>query len=97
MSHLQELKTNKEIFLKFMHGKYPLVEKSNIFLRDLQYAIHNYFGLKSIQLSYTEAENLALALATEMESMGELLKLNKNTWKVNFSTDYSVSISDDTE
>lgn len=95
MEHLEELKNNKEIFFTFMKSKYPVIEKSNLFLRDLQYAIHNYFGLKGIKLGYSESENLAVSFASSLESFGELQKLNKNVWKVNFSTDSPVIENDE--
>ena len=55
MNHLDELKTNKDIFLKFMSERYEIYTHSNIFLRDIQFAIKFYFERKNIFLKYPQA------------------------------------------
>jgi len=97
MNELEVLKTGKNIFFNFMKRKYPVIQKSNIFLRDLQFAIDSYFNLKSIKLSYSDAEKIALDFASELENNGEILKLGENVWKVNFPTEDSVINEDDKE
>lgn len=87
MDYLDILKNNKDIFFNFMEAKYPLYKDSNIFLRDLLYAIKNFFEKKNSELSYSTAENLALAFAAYLEANGEFTKLRFDTWRVNFSTE----------
>jgi hypothetical protein len=84
MNYLDELKSNKEIFFKFMKEKFPIFFNSNIFLRDLLYAIRSYFERKEKSLSYSQAEKLALEFAEYLEKENEIKKVGKNTWKVNF-------------
>lgn len=90
MKKLEELKTNKMIFFNFMKEKYPVISKSNIFLRDIQYAIISYFEKKDIKVKYSEAESLALEFTNYLESEGQLIRIDKNTWKVNFLTETPV-------
>ncbi len=80
-----ELVSNKTKFFKFMKERYPIFFNSNLFLRDIQYAIRTYFERKDIFISYTEAEELMKKFTSLLESEGELVRLNYNSWKVNFS------------
>jgi hypothetical protein len=90
MDHLKELKNNKEIFFNFMKEKYPVINNSNIFLRDLLYAVKNYFEKKEKLLSYSQSEKLALEFAQFLEESNELKKVGNNSWKVNFLTQKDV-------
>lgn len=91
MERLTELQNNKTIFFNFMKEKYPLYAKSNLFLRDLQYAIMSYFLKKDIKVKYGPAEKIALAFADSLEKQNDLTKLNEYTWKVNFSLETDVT------
>lgn len=84
MIHLEELKNNQEIFFNFMKEKYPIFYNSNIFERDLQYAIKQYFEKKDIFITYPHAEKLMKEFSSYLEQNGDLLRLNFNSWKVNF-------------
>lgn len=84
MDFMKELINNKEIFFNFMKEKYPIHHNSNIFLRDLLYAIKNYFEKKNLHLNYTQCEKLALEFANYLLQSNDFKKINDNTWKVNF-------------
>lgn len=90
MDILTELQNNKTIFFSFMREKYPVFTNSNLFLRDLQYAIINYFGKKDIKVKYGPAEKIALQFAENLEKQNDLTRINNNTWKVNFSPETGV-------
>ena len=90
MDRFNQLMTEKEIFLKYMKEKYKMFYNSNIFLRDIQYAIKSFFEKKDIKITYAEAESLMKELTKDMEASGEIIKLSNNTWKVNFSLDEPV-------
>ncbi|MGE5352058.1 MAG: hypothetical protein ACM3P0_08240 [Acidobacteriota bacterium] len=79
------LKTNQEQFFSFMKEKYPFFNKSNVFLRDLQYGVKNFFERKSVKLSYKDVEETASQLIQMLEKDGILLKLNENAWKLNYA------------
>lgn len=84
MNYLEELKSNQEIFFNFMKEKYSIHYNSNIFARDLQYAIKQYFEKKDIKIKYPQAEELMHQFSTYLEEKGDLLKLTMNSWRVNF-------------
>ena len=84
MDNLSLLNKEREIFFKYMHAKYPVYYNSNIFLRDLQYAVRRFFETKSKNLSYTQAEKIALEFAKILEDEGDLFRLDANSWRVNF-------------
>lgn len=84
MNYLDELKNNQEIFFNFMKEKYHIFYNSNIFARDLQYAIKQYFEKKDIKITYPKAEELMKKFSKYLEEKGDLLKLNHNSWRVNF-------------
>ncbi len=84
MNYLQHLKENERIFFNFMKRNYPLYEQSNLFLRDMQYAIMSYFELKEKPLKYEMAEEIAKEFIKSLVKKNKLLELNNKTWKVNF-------------
>jgi|GEM_PF-684801 len=90
MDYLNELINNQKIFFKFMKEKYPLFTNSNIFLRDIQYAIRSYFEKKNIKLGYTESEKLTLKFIDTLVKENKLKKISSNAWKVNFLLDNNV-------
>ncbi|HET56184.1 MAG TPA: hypothetical protein ENN33_13345 [Ignavibacteria bacterium] len=84
MNYLDELKNNQEIFFNFMKEKYHIFYNSNIFARDLQYAIKQYFEKKDIKITYPIAEELMIEFSGFLVSKGDLTEISKNVWKVNF-------------
>ncbi|MFA5804121.1 MAG: hypothetical protein WC879_05720 [Melioribacteraceae bacterium] len=85
MDLLNDLISNKTIFFNFMKVKYRLYLNSNIFFRDIQYAIKSYFEKKDIPIKYSQAEKVAYDFINKLEDTGELTKMSNNAWKVNFS------------
>lgn len=84
MNYLEHLINNKKIFFNFMKEDYPLFKYSNIFFRDLQYAISTYFKMKEKPVSYAEASLIATDFINYMVNKGELLQIDNKSWKVNF-------------
>ncbi len=85
MDYLSYLISNKIIFLKFMKEKYQVHLHSNIFFRDMLYAIKSFFEKKEHRIKYALAEKLALSFIAHLEKENELKKVSNNSWKVNFS------------
>ncbi len=85
MNRFEELKNNQDIFFNYMKEKYHIYLNSNIFFRDIQYAINSYFEKKDVTLKSREAENLASEFTKYLEAKGDLTKLNYNSFRVNFS------------
>jgi hypothetical protein len=84
MNYLDELKNNQEIFFNFMKEKYHIYYNSNIFARDIQYAIKQYFGKKDIEITYPQAEKLMQEFSKYLEEKNDLARLTGNSWRVNF-------------
>lgn len=84
MNHLDHLKKNKNVFFNFMHENYTIFQYSNMFLRDMQYAINSYFELKESPVTYSKAEELAVDFIDYLVSNGELTQIDKKSWKINF-------------
>ena len=84
MNKLETLLNEKQLFFDFMKEKYPIFNNSNIFLRDIQYAILSFFDKRDIKISYSEAEKMTYQFSDFLEKTDELTRLNHNTWKVNF-------------
>ena len=83
-NHHQVLSDDKEIFLKYMKEKYPIFYNSNIFFRDIQFAITSFFDLKEKPIDYGRAEQLTHNFIKQLEETNELQKVNNNAWRVNF-------------
>ena len=95
MEYINDLTANKSIFFKFMKEKYRLYSNSNIFFRDIQYAIKSYFEKKDIRIKYSQAEKVAYDFIHKLEDTGELKKMSTNAWKVNFSLENTVIQKDE--
>ncbi|MBL1211987.1 MAG: hypothetical protein HND52_01405 [Ignavibacteriae bacterium] len=80
----QILYDEKELFLKFMNEKYPIFFNSNIFFRDIQFALTSYFAYKEKPITYKMAEQLAQDLIEQLENNNELTKISNNSWRVDF-------------
>jgi hypothetical protein len=91
MEYLKELTVNRTIFFSFMKEKYRVFNNSNIFFRDIQYAIKSYFEKKNKRMKYSEAEKIANEFIAQMENDKQLIKISNNAWKVNFSFEKNVT------
>ncbi len=80
MNLTEMLLKEKETFFNFMKEKYPVHYKSNLFLRDVEYAILIYFEKKKIKVNYTQVTEAARGLIEAMLAKGELKKINKNAF-----------------
>jgi hypothetical protein len=85
MNYQQHLLDNKEAFFKFMKETYHIFQFSNIFLRDIQYALISYFKLKGFIIKYANAEQIAIDFANELTRTNELIIINDKSWKIMFS------------
>ena len=90
MNYSKDLFVNRTMFFNFMKEKYRLFYNSNIFFRDIQYAVKNYYLKKDVKIKLMEAELIAQEFVKELEKSGELNRVSQNSWKVNFSPGKSV-------
>jgi hypothetical protein len=73
-----------------MKEKYNIYYNSNIFLRDIQYAIQSYFLKKDKRIKQSVVEKTSLEFINKLEQDGDLKKMSHNAWKVNFFDEKSV-------
>ena len=83
MNHLNHLNDNKKIFFNFMNENYTIFEFSNLFFRDLQYAIMSYFDMKETPIKYNDAEKVAADFIESLVSEGDLTKIDHKSWRIN--------------
>lgn len=84
MKHLEHLIENKKVFFNYMNENYKIFQYSNLFFRDLQYAIMSYFEMKEKPVKYAKAEKLTQEFIDDMLSKNELTKIDHKSWKINF-------------
>jgi len=84
MNHLEHLLENKKVFFNFMQQDYPIIQHSNVFFRDMQYAISSYFEMKEFPVKYAQADTIATDFINKLIVSGELTAIDNKSWKVNF-------------
>ncbi|MDX1701269.1 MAG: hypothetical protein R3250_11660 [Melioribacteraceae bacterium] len=84
MDRLEHLVENKKVFFDFMNENYTIFKYSNLFFRDLQYALISYFEMKEHPVKYAEAEKLAQEFIDELVSSKDLDQIDYKSWRINF-------------
>ncbi len=92
-----DLKNNEEIFLKFLNEQYPVIYRSNVFLRDIQYAIKHYYEMKDVKLSYDDVEKLSRMFIDSLVEEKKLLPVDYKTWVVNFNLNKAETVEETQE
>jgi len=80
---------NQIEFLHFMRKRSPLYHLSNVFFRDLHFAVIEFLKTKSVRVGQTEAEQVAREVALHFEKKNMFKKLDAQTWMLNYA-DYSL-------
>lgn len=93
---LDFIRENSNLFLDYLRERYPVHSNSNIFLRDIQYGVKNFFEKRDIKLKQKEIDLVSHEIITVFESTGLFYKLSHNTWRVNFPDKNNVEINDST-
>ena len=83
---------NQVEFLNFMKGRAQLIHLSNLFFRDLHFAVMEFLKKKNVKVGQTEAEVVAREVAVHFEKRNIFKKLNMQTWMLNY-TDYALKKS----
>ena len=84
MNYLEHLISNKKVFFNFMNENYTIFQHSNLFYRDLQYAIMAYFEMKDKPIKYADAELFAKGFISNLVDNNELLEIDHKSWRINF-------------
>lgn len=82
MDHLKVLIDNKTTFFGYMRERYPLFTHSNIFFRDIEYAIKYFFENRDIKLKYKQIEKITADFIKHLEDNKDMRKLSGNSWQV---------------
>jgi hypothetical protein len=79
---VEQLTQNLEGFLDFMKDRgYPLYHRSNIFLRDFQYAVRDYIrSTTKKDIGTRKSDAYAKAVIDYMETKGLMKKFANNAW-----------------
>jgi hypothetical protein len=75
------LKHSKE-FLTYLRTKVPVYHLSNIFFRDVHYAVIDFLRAEGMKVYYTSAESLTRALIDKFEKEKLLGRIDYQTWVV---------------
>lgn len=83
---------NQVEFLNFMRTRAQLIHLSNLFFRDLHFAVMEFLRKKNVSVGQTEAELVAREVAVHFEKRNIFKKLNMQTWMLNYA-DYAIKKS----
>jgi len=75
LNHSREL-------LGFLKTRVPVYHLSNIFFRDVHYAVIDFLGAQDMKVRHTPAESLARVVLEKLEKEKILVKLDHQTWMV---------------
>ncbi|MCP5061033.1 MAG: hypothetical protein GY936_01025 [Ignavibacteriae bacterium] len=84
MDYLNHLENNKKVFFNYMNENYTIFQHSNIFFRDIQFALISYFEIKEKPIKYGAAGKLATEFINNLVLSNELSPIDHKSWKVNF-------------
>ncbi|NUN68753.1 MAG: hypothetical protein HUU02_03480 [Bacteroidetes bacterium] len=80
---------NQVEFLNFWRTRAQLIHLSNVFFRDLHFAVMEFLKKKKVRVGMTEAETVAREVALHFEKRNIFKKLNMQTWMLNYA-DYAI-------
>ncbi|MCL5267372.1 MAG: hypothetical protein M1469_04620 [Bacteroidetes bacterium] len=85
MKEIEFALSNKKSFLEYFHSKFPSFHLSNVFYRDLRYALKYYLNSNKFSPSDAELEAVLRALIKEMVTDGILKPVSDGVWTLNYS------------
>ena len=85
MKAQEYLLTHSTEFLGFLKTRVPVYHLSNIFFRDVHYAVIDFLGAQGMTVRHTPAESLARLVLEKLEKEKMLVKLDHQTWMVKHS------------
>ena len=75
--------THSADFLPFLKARVPVFHLSNVFFRDIHFAVIALAADHRMRIGYTEAEDITRHLIERLEKEKVLLPIDKQTWAVN--------------
>jgi len=97
MNYLNHLENNKKVFFNYMNENYTIFQHSNIFFRDIQYALISYFEIKENPIKYGAADKLANEFINKLVTTEELSPIDHKSWKINFEVGIKKEVAEETQ
>lgn len=69
-------------FLSYLRTRVPVFHLSNVFFRDIHYAVIALASEHGMRVGYTEAEDIARQLIARLEKEKVLVPIDRQTWSV---------------
>ena len=84
MKYQQHVTDQWREILSSLKSRFPVYHLSNIFLRDIQYGIQEYFAQRGARVTYAQAENLTRAFVDRLEREKIFIPIDAQTWVVHY-------------
>ncbi len=84
MKEIDFVLNHKSQFLGYFRSKFPVFHNSNIFYRDLRYAVKYFLKSGGFKVSDMELEGVLNALVKVMVSDGILRIVSQGVWSLNY-------------
>ena len=82
MKALDHILSHSGEFLQFLRGRVPVFHLSNVFFRDIHYAVMAFAALRGLTLDYTRAEDVTQQLIEKLVREKVLIPIDRQTWTV---------------
>lgn len=84
MKEIDFVVQHKAQFLGYFRSKFPIFHNSNVFYRDLRYALKYFLISGGFRLSDAELEDVLAALIKVLVSDGTLKSISSGVWCLNY-------------
>ncbi|HPO56173.1 MAG TPA: hypothetical protein PKY46_09230 [Ignavibacteriaceae bacterium] len=85
-NHVNNIVNDKTVFWEYYKARYPAFNNSNIFKRDLQYAVKRYLEFKGIKAALSESDQIAEQVLSRFIKEGILKPLDNNTFRLSLES-----------
>ncbi len=80
MKPAERILNNQSEFLKFVKSRFALYHNSNVFFRDLHYAVLAYLGERGVHLRYSGGEAVTRDVIAGLVQRGILKQIDGQSW-----------------
>ena len=87
MKALDHILSHSGELLQFLRGRVPVFHLSNVFFRDIHYAVMAFAAVRGLSLHYTQAEDVTRQLIDKLVKEKILTPIDQQTWTVH-STEF---------
>ncbi|MHC1737440.1 MAG: hypothetical protein AB9882_05475 [Ignavibacteriaceae bacterium] len=82
--HVSKILGEKSVFLDYFKSKYPAFNNSNVFKRDLHYAVKRYLEFRGLKADFRTAELAASQVVDSLVKDGTLRPIDNNSFLLNY-------------